>query len=315
MAGTAGFNGALGFKSESAWGTGVTVDQFLPFLSESIKNQITQMESKAIRGGRYLQSAILAGTSKISGDINFEFCNVNTSTLLRHMFGTIADSGAGPYLHTASPGPLSSKSMTIQVQRPDVGGTTRAFTYAGCKIMNWELACGGVDEYVTCKLGITAATETTATAAATVAFTSGWQPFRFVDASLTIGGVSQTVVRSFSLTADNALDDSRFRLGSATVKEQNTHDMRSFGGTISADFESLTNYALYTAGTASALVLTLSNGTDSLVVTMNVRFAGETPVIASTDYLEQPLPFKVYHATSDASGITAVLTNTESVST
>jgi hypothetical protein len=50
-----------------------------------------------------------------------------------------------------------------------------------------------------------------------------------------------------------------------------------------------------------------------LVITMNVRFDGETPTISSPDDLvAQTMNYKAVSTTSDAAAITAVLTNGDS---
>ena len=62
--------------------------------------------------------------------------------------------------------------------------------------------------------------------------------------------------------------------------------------------------------------LTLNNGADTLTITCNVRFDGDTPSISSGDeLLELSLPFVCLSATSDAAAITAVLVNSDTTAT
>ncbi len=316
MAAPAGFQGQFGYKSEVTWGTGVTVDTFLPILSEKLKQDIDRLDSMGIRAGRRVTSAWKAGSKKIKGPVKLELPQNSIAALLKHCFGTVVTTttGATPtgYQHTLTPGDLTAKSFTAQVGRPDTSGTVNAFTFAGCKINSWEIEANQGD-IATLNLDVIGASETTATGLAVASYPTGITFFTFVEASLTVGGSAVNTVRKVTLKGDNNLADDRFRLGSATVKEQLESGMREYSGSISADFESLTQYARFTAASEFAVVLAFVAGADTLTITMNCRFDGDSPSVGGADeLLEQQLPFKCIHSTSDASAITAVLVNTQS---
>lgn len=311
MAAPSGIAGQIGFKSETTWGTAVTVDTFHPGLtSENIKQEIARIESQGIRAGRRVAHTWKAGAKTISGDINLELFNQPLATLLTHLFGTVNTTGTDPYTHTATPGSLTGKSLTVQVGRPDTSGTVRAFTYDGVKFTSWELACS-VGDIAALTLSVSAESETTATALATASYPSDATPFVFTEGSLSIAGSAVATVSSMSLACAMNLAADRHRIGAATVLEQLEAGMRDFTGTIGTDFESLTAYERFTAGTEAALVMAFDNGTDSLTITCNVRFDGETPELSGIEALTQTLPFKCISATSDAAAVTAVLINSE----
>lgn len=311
MSAPAGFAGQFGFKTEVTAGSAVTVDQFLPFNSEGLKQDIDRIDSKGIRAGRRTLAAWAAGVKTIGGDVEMELPNRNFATWLKHMFGSVVTSGAGPYTHTATPGDLTGKSLTVQVGKPDVSGTVQPFTYAGAKVASWEIGAS-VNEYAMLTLTLSAWTEVTATALATASYSSTLSPFTFVGGALTIAGSGVSTVRDFSISGDNKLATDRHRIGSATVKEQLEEGVREYAGTISADFESLTAYNRFVNGTEAALVLAFTSGSDTLTITTNARFDGETPSVGSADeLLEQPLPFVCVSSTSDAAAVTCVLVNTE----
>jgi hypothetical protein len=226
------------------------------------------------------------------------------------MFGTVGTSGAGPYTHTYSPSDLTGDSLTIQIGRPATTGTVHPFTYAGCKIASWTITAT-VGELATLDLSIKGMTETTATALATAAFDSSWSPFVFTEATLTVAGVSAGTVREASLSGDNKIEF-RHRLGSANSLQPLEIGVRDYTGTITTDFDALTHYNLFINGTESALVFAFSNGTQTLTITMNVQFVGETPNVGGSELLAQTLPFRCISSSSDAAAITAVLVNSES---
>lgn len=301
-----------GLKTETTWGTGVTVDKFLPMLSEGVKNQIDRMKVNAALGGRLVQAKWRPGKQKIDGPVTMYLPNVTLATILRHMFGTIATTGAGPYTHTASPGSLVNQSFTMQLGRTDDAGTVQPFTYAGGKIGGWELSATA-GELAQLRLDTSFQSETTGTALATASYAAGWQPFSFIEGSVTIAGTASTKIRSFRL-ACAANQEGAFHIGSAQISQQYQNGQRVFSGQLVADFSGLTEYARYTAASEFALVLAFSNGTDSLTVTMNVAYDGETPNVTGLDLVPLNLPYTATSGTSDAAAITAVLINSDSSS-
>lgn len=310
MATPSGLGGQWGYVSEVTVGTAVTVTKFLPIRSEEIGQEIERLDSEGIRAGRLVTAAWKAGQKTISGTVESDLWNTDVAVLFKHMFGTVATTGVGPFTHTYTPGDLTGKSMTIQAGRPDTTGTVQPFTWAGCKVGSWTLSAT-VGEICTMSLDVVGMTETTATALATASYAAALAPFCFTTASVKIAAVTVATVKDIELTGDNGLTD-RVRLGSATSKEYLQNGFREYSGSMNTDFESLTAYNRFVSGTEAALELKFDNGTQTLTITCNVRFDGESPGLSGPELLEQPLPFKCVSGTSDATAITAVLVNSES---
>jgi len=303
-----GADAQVGFVSEVTPGTIVTPTKFLPFRSESIKQNIEYVNTETMSARRTVRITKRT-TAGVEGSISTELANTTLATLLKHMFGTVVTTGAGPFVHTATPGDLTGKSMTMQVGRPSSTATIHPFTYAGIKVGGWTIS-STVGELAMLELAVKGMTETTATALAVASFDTSWSPFVFTEASLTVAGASAGTVRDVSLSGDNKVEF-RHRLGLSTSLQPLENGVRDYTGTVTTDFDALTHYNLFVAGTQSALVLTFNNGTQSLVFTMNVQFTGETPTVGGFDLLGQPLPFRCISGTSDANAITAVLSNSE----
>ncbi len=303
-----GATGQVGFKTEVTPGTGVVVDTFMPFLSEGIKQNIEYLDTQTISARRVLRLT-KRGMNKVEGSLSTELPNVDIATIFKHMFGAVVTTGAGPYVHTYTPGDLTGDSLTIQVGRPATDGTVHPFTYAGCKVADWSIDCA-IGEIAKLDLSIVGMSETTATGLASASYDSTWEPFVFTEASLTVAGSPVATVKSVNLSGNNAVE-TRHRLGSANGLQPLEIGLRDYSGSVVTDFDSLTHYNLFVNGTESAMVLTFDNGTDDLVITCNVQFTGETPEVGGFDLLEQSLPFRCISSTSDAAAITAVLTNTE----
>lgn len=311
MATPSGLAAQIGFKSESTVGTAVTVDQFhAGFVSEAIKQEIARIESAGLRAGRRTTHAWKPGAKTVGGSLTLELWDEPLATLLTHMFGTVNTTGAAaPYTHTATPGTLTGNSLTLQVGRPDIGGTVRAFTYAGVKIPSWTLS-GSVGEIPQLQLDISAYSEVTDVELASASYPTA-APFVFTEGSLSIGGSAVAVIQEMSLEANNGLAVDRHRFNAATIREQLENGIREYTGSLTADFEDLTAYNRFVNGDEVAQVMKFDNGTDSLTITTNTRYDGETPEVSGPEQLTQPLPFKAISGTSDADAITAVLVNAE----
>lgn len=308
-----GILGQIGWKSESVWNTLVTVDKFAPFLDEAIKNDGgAVIPSRGIRAGRRLGFSHKRGVKLIGGPVKLELGNTDIAVLLRHLFGTVATSGVGPFTHTYTPGSLNDKSLTLQVGRPDSGDTVRARTFGGVKIPSWSIAAA-VDENVILEAEVSAASETGATGLAVASYTSGWEPFVYTEGSVTKGG-GAIVVDNFTITGANTLrtDRKAIRASNTSITKQLGNGMREIGITLEMDFEDLTMYNHFLDDDALTLVLKLDNGTQTFTVTAKGYLAGESPTVTGPEVLKQPLPFVCESATSDADAFTAVLVNSES---
>jgi hypothetical protein len=301
-----GLSAQLGLKAETTWGTAVTVDTFVPMVSESMGVTPNRIESGAtIAGRRVLDAGQWAeGSRTVGGDLGLELPTNSAIArlLLEQMFGTVT--GAGPW--TFTPGLLYGKSMTAQVGVPGVDGTVRAKTYNGCKVNTWEIAWSA-GEIVTLGLGLIAQDETTATALATASYAAGSAvPFIATSVTATIGG-SAVCVKQGTLSGDNKLER-RFCGGSRLTTEPIESDRRDYTGSLVLEFTDLTQYNRFINGTTAAVVVTFATSTTtSLVLTYNCRFDGETPKVGGRGIIDQPLPIKAVGST-DAAAITAVFT-------
>lgn len=324
MAIPSGLSAQLGIAEETTYGTAVTVTRFYEFNSESIKQDIARIESQGLRAGTRVQRSDrwAAGSTTIGGALDLELHAKSMGLWFDHMVdGTPATSNVegSTYTHTYEPGDLPTGGLTLQVGRPDGAGTVQPFTYTGVRIVDWSLAAN-LDEIVKLGLNVVAQAETDGIALATASYPASDHLLVFTGASLTIAG-SAVSVKSFELQGTTGLKTDRRGLGSAAILEPSEQEMRTYGGTIDAYFENLTAYSRFVDGTEAALVLTMQGSAAStnynygVVVTMNVRFDGETPEVGGPEELAQSLPFKAVDtatgASNPANAISIVVTNTD----
>lgn len=308
MAARSGIAAQFGCAAETTVGTAVVVTSFYPLVSESIKRTEDFTESEAIYAGRNVLTFNQqnSGNVAVAGDIGLELNTLSLRPLLKAMFGT--ESGSGPYTYT--PGDLHGNSLTIQIGRPGVDGTVRPFTYPGCKVASWEIACAA-GEIATLGLTIMGSVVdgTTGVALATASYTSSQKAFKFSGATVTVAGTT-VPVKQLTISGDNALEERRF-LGSQFTAEPIQTGLRSYTGSLQAEFTDLTLYNLYKNNTETAIVATFVKGASQLVITMNVRIDGETPNVGGKGIVEQPIPFTCLATAAggaDSTAITAVFT-------
>lgn len=302
--------GQVGWKSETTWGTAVTVDTFMPVLESTFDVDEGHLRSDGIRAGRRTRAPGRLGARTVSGSVNLELPNTSLAVLLKHMFGTVNTTGVGPYTHTYSPGPQVSKSLTLQTGITDASDTTRPFTASGVKLDSWELSAS-VGELAQLSFDWTGRDLVTATALASASYAT-ITPFSFIDASITVNGSAVASANAVTLSGSKNLRNDRHVLGSRYIREQLEDEHWEITSEISADFDDLTLYALSVAGTQVASVLTYSNGTESLVVTCSGQVIGDPPSLTRIGLEEQTIRLEHSHASTDAGAITAVLINSES---
>lgn len=308
-----GIDAQLAYVEESgAYGVYTAPTRASEFISEGIKFEIERIDSAGIRAGRKVLHRWAASIQRASGPIEFELTPGGFGLLLEHAMGTATTAGAGPYTHTYDMADFPAAALTLQVGRPDLTGTVQPFSYLGMRIPSWEITAS-VGEFAKVKLETYGAAEDTGEALVDVSamYPTDDVPFVFTEGSLDIAA-SEVCIRDITLSGDNGLAVDRHFICSANgaaPKEPIESGKRVVSGTFTADFENLTQYNRFVNGTETAMVLDFTSGTSSFIVTMNVRFDGETPNVSGPELLELPVSFMAVSDTSDAAAFTAVLTN------
>jgi hypothetical protein len=305
----------VGLAHETTYGTAVTVTRFLPLISESLGDGVPErLESEGIVAGRrvILSDQWDGGEISIDGDVQIHVVRQGTAGLWLAAFGTVASaSTGGATTHTFTPGDLSGRSLTVQVGRPQVNGVVTPYTYAGCKVMSWEMTveAGGRP---TVSYTLMAQSVTTATALAAAAFPVGVREYVYHHGYAVVGGVTQTV-RGWTLSGDNGLSDDRMHLGSQLYSEPLEVGLREYTGTLTIEWSSTAAYSAAVTGTEFAVVLGMSaSTTESLITTLNARYDGYPVNVGGRNLLVPEVPFKAVASTTvDSSAISVALRNAQ----
>lgn len=302
-----GLSSQLGVKAESVYGTGVTVDRFIEFNSESLEAEVVHLMTRGL-GQRFQRtSRVRTYIKRGQGQVAFDIMNVGHGMFFRQLLGGVSTAHPGTeYVHTFTPDATGKAgvSMTIQKGVPDITGTVRPFTFPGSKVLEGTLTAE-LDANLTLALTIDSATATTGTALASESINANAVPLSFIDGSATIGGGSVDIV-SFAVTVKDAQDVDRRFIGN-TRKEPIANGEMEITGTLTMEFASLAQYALFVAGTEiEDLILTFAYGDTGaavpfkLVITIaSLKYTGETPKVGSSEVVKQALPFKALYNGTD----------------
>lgn len=144
MAAVSGQAAQFGYKLESAYGTPVTVDTFLPFTpGEGLDSMPERVENDDIIAGRLVQTSDqwTVGKEVNSGSVGGRFYDQDMDDLLKAMMGS---ESSGTY----TPGE-ALPSMTAQIGVPGTGGTVHPKTFTGAKVGSWDIAWAEGDGLVT----------------------------------------------------------------------------------------------------------------------------------------------------------------------
>jgi len=266
----------LGFKDESTFNTPVTVDRFAEYAGDQapIMGIAGRTEGNPLRVGSRARRAgrTIPYFHHAEGTVEMELLTKGFGWWLKHMLPSVATTGAGPYVHTATEGGSSAsigKSFTAQMNYPfNPAGTNQAVTFAGGKIPKWSLGCD-VDGMLTVSLDLWFASMTTATALATAAYPSAPNNFAWSHGVVTVGGTAFDIT-NLNVEVDQGMNVDRRQIrGNSAAKEPTPGALGVTWG-LTADFDSLTQWnrvhSTSVSGMSAAIVSTFTNGADIIVV-------------------------------------------------
>lgn len=320
-------NTQLGVANESTYGTPVTPTRFFEYNTESLSAPSAYVESRALRTGtRTLRSDRFEPyRNGAAGQVTFDVPTKGFGFWLQHMLGAVSSSAVvdANTTHTGTEGSLLGDFFTLQLNKPlHPTGTSQAFTYHGCKVVGWELACD-VEGVLTCSLDIDAEDEDNSTALAVASYPTDYRIFSFAGASITIGG-SAIDVSAFRCGANLALDvDRRYMRANPLKREPTENGMREYTWNATVDFADLTQYnrvvSATRAGSLAQIVATFDGpvahgGTTLPRLTVTIpaaRFDEGTPNVSGPEGLTLDLggiatfdgtnsPVSIAYRTTDA---------------
>lgn len=313
---------AILFGKETTYGTPATLTRGYEGKADSWKRAQEYLESTGMYAGRQAKRSDrrVAINMGGAGALEIDVLNKGFGLILQAMLGSVSGptqiGATAAYKTTAATtADDPDDSFTVQVQRTDMDGTQRNFTHHGAVLTSWSLsqAVGGL---LVASMDFDFEDVDTITAAGTPSYPAATAPFDWTQAAATIDG-SAVDIMSFELNADLALKtDRRFLRGSALKKKPCRSGVPQFTGTMEMEFEDLTQYNAFVAGSIVPIVVTwtgaaIDTEAYEIVVTMPAcQFTGESPEASLSDVPKQNLPFEVLWNGTDPA-ITIEYTSTD----
>jgi hypothetical protein len=309
MSTASGIAAQFGYAAETTWGVYQVPNHFVEFTSDGLNLSKTRVESAGIRSNTRVQRSdrFITSLTSAGGTMEFEVSSKGFGLLFKHWLGTVVTStapgGTTSKRHRCTIGDPFGLGLTLQVGRPDNAGTVRPFSYLGCKVTSAELS-NSTSGYLMFKPTFIGTTEDSVTALASASYAASDEVFSFSGGAVTIGGSSVANVKDITITGDIGLDENRYFLGGAGLRQQPiANAFVGVSGTMTCEFPGLTEYNRFVNGTLAAVVATWTGFTalegtvfPQVVATMPVcRFDGDTPNVTSRGMLEMKLPFKALY--------------------
>jgi hypothetical protein len=311
MALRSGLAGQIGFAEETTYGTYVAPTRFLEFNNEAIATDVARIDSTGIGTGRFLRTGRHKEYVRAAGgSVEFDYQTKGFGLLLKHCLGGYTNSLVTGSERSAVIEPdadaLFGKYLTVQVGRPDVGGTVRPFSFLGGKVIEWEIKCD-LDVPLKLMLNLDFKSVVTSESLATATYPTGSEILVFSEGALTING-SPVRAKSLSIKGVNGLATDRRMIGNTKLEPLGAALFSITGELGDSEFEDLAVYNAFIAGTEiSNLVATFTGPTNiagggppKLIVTIpRIVYEGATPVIEGHGILKQPLTFRgLYNGTN-----------------
>lgn len=325
MAIGAGIGASLGIKTESTFNTGVTVDHFYEFNSESVKYVKNTVVGQGLRAGGLVPRSQrrVVTTVGANGDFELDLPSKGLGLLLAHATGsfpTPTNPTSGVYNYTFTLGDPYTKSFSTEIGVPEYDGQMTSKKITGCKITNFDLSVAAGD-IAKGKFTIdgTGFTQTEASVA-TPSYSASTNLFHFAQGSINDNdGTTYANVKDFELTVDNVLKTDRYNLGSAGLKqEQIINGFRNITGKITVEFIDTVLLAKFLADTTAGLQLKFDGATISstykeyLYITLPAcKFDGDTPAVGGPGVIDVTFNFTAYDNGTDAP-LTIVYQTTDS---
>jgi hypothetical protein len=269
MPGVSGNIATLSVGKQTAKGTPQATPTYKMKLTggnpEARRDTIQLAETDATRQ----QGATVVVGSRVEGTSEHYIRPPSFGLLAYLLMGANADSGAGPYVHTATPANSSPYATLFKA----IGGTVLVDQYSDCWVQSLT-ARGAAGGALTCSvnwLGLTplhGSSDPVLTAEATT-------PLVYPDVTVTLAASTAAIVEGFELTIDNQTQMIQGDTG--LYNSDMAHGELQVRGTLTMLFESDAEYRRHLTGTPSGTVPTTSVASQALTITAS---AGATAIVS-----------------------------------
>ena len=307
MAFRSGLGAQLGISTEETYGTYKAPTTFLPFESESLALTQNYVESRGLKANQMVQAKNLhlATTKIVGGSLSLEFLDQGMGKFLNLLHGNSASPSkvsetekTYKQVHEIGRTEPYSKSATIQVGRPDTGGTVRPFSYVGCALSSFGLSIdtGGIGMT---ELEVVGQDEKTGEALASATYDTDALPFTFQQMEVKVAGSKASNVRTASLSVAVPQPE-RYLIGSTALTARPiVDDYADVSANATLEFASLADHERFLNSTVVTFLL-IAKGSEiesgqymkaELELTASKQISS-SPTVGGPDIVTQDVQFK-----------------------
>ena len=282
-----GRGAVIGLGEESTRGTAVSRTNWRPLISTDLTRTIEKVPRPSLRVGAAgaMRRAFYVQQDLAGGAFSLECTYENVGLLIKHIMGTVATTGSGPYTHTYTFADDVPTGLTIE----NVRGTGTSEVFEGCRVNTATLAvsAGGV---MTMDCEVIAETSAARGSAGSASFGSGDTPVLHSHATtLSFNGATYDLI-DMSLTVNNALAV-RQHLGSAVTAKPLRSDFQSIEMSVTVEVEDQL-YADFISDVESNATLSFVNGFREFNVELhNAYLSAASDPISDANVVRQSLTF------------------------
>jgi len=325
-----GLGFTLGVSEEVTPGTALAPTRwFSPHPGETLANNKVTFQSKALYGGLSLRGdrRVLV-YSESAGSMEFDLMEKTMGLIWRHITGSNAVAvqqgvtAAWLQQHAFNDtGGVRGKSLCFQKGIPEVpSGTVVPFTYAGCKILDWELNCK-VGEAASIKLTIdgTKAESTSVLTYTNPSFVTGNKIMHFGEGAVLLAGTPTTssgvcsiaggtaptgLVSEVMVKGTRKMNTKRVNIGSSSKQEQLENEFYELTGHLVVEFATVADYkTAELADTQQALQVSFTDPTAiastyypyTQIIIPNAVFDSAPTTAKDTDVIKATVPFRALY--------------------
>lgn len=311
MAQASGSNAQIIYGEESTYGTAATSGIYWKGATygEGFGGSTEELQSNAINASRAIQDT-KAGNVSVGGSIPFELSCVGLGTILKHLMGSNATTGAGPtYTHTMKRGALPV-GLTIEKGFTDI---TQFELFTGCRIQSMALSLNP-EGLVTGTMDFVGKAQSASGSSFDGTPTDlGHTVIAHHEATTVEEGGSAETLLGFEINISNNLDTSKRAVGSQYIASL-PEGKGECTGTVIFQFEDLTYYNKWLNNTATSLDITLTDSSSNTIrfYMPNVKYTGDgSPKIESPQGVVIALNWRAIYDVTEATDVEIVLVNTE----
>ena len=297
----------------SSPGTG---ESYFEIISESLKQEIEVKSRRSLRGVSDRKTTL--GNKVVGGDLVLDLNFEGMGLFLKHAMGGYSFSAdtpvAGANTHIFTLLDALPMGLSVEVSKGDIP-TGDVFLYQGCKVdtLDFDLTS---DEIIQLTCGLIAQTETAdGAASATPSYPTDLPVEWRYSGTLTLAGTAAIEFEEAKISLANNLRR-RFLMHDTTREPDRGTEKRKVTGEATVEFEDLTLYNKYIAGTPGTLALTYTStsfvtGTTPYTIAFsmpNIQLTGLSPIVGGEGPITVAWPFLSMHdgTSTDALTITIV---------